>query len=305
MTLSIAYVSARAECHIEWFIDSLRREAESKPNDIEVIFVDFLYASRPHPKCKLPVNFRHVPCKPTIWQGPSRITKGHWWAKSAYLNTAICLAKSDWLACVDDRSVLMPGWLRCIREAQRDNYAVAGSYSKHVNMKVKNGVITHPGTCIGVDPRNPRGTDGEVVQSFGDKWFGCNNAFPIEAMLKIGGYPEDVCDSLGYEDTMMGHLLIRNGIVTKYDPRMKIVEDRTMPESDSLVKRTDFGKSPLDKSHGIEVQLNNSLTAKNSFDIRHQRSIVQAGQPFPPPTASRIDWWDNADIPTKFDALNL
>ncbi len=300
-SLTIIYCSARKEPHFEWFVDSLRHECAGKDSP-DIIFVDFEFGRRGYPACVLPVNARHVPCKPTIWQGEHKITKDDWWAKSAYLNTGACIAKTDWIAFLDDRCVLVPGWLKCVREAMAGNYAVAGSYQKRINMKVEDGYIVENGEVTGHDTRNPKGQLGGVIQTFGDHWFGCNNALPLEWFLEMNGAPEDVCDSLGYEDTIMGNMLIRNGFVTKYDPRMKVIQDRTLPESDSLVKRTDWGSSPNDKSHAIERKISGSKTSLNSFSIRAVRDAVQKGEPFPPPSASHVDWYDNADIPTKFNA---
>jgi len=295
--LTIIYTSARRSPCFDWFLDSLRIEADGKCSDFELIFVDFMFGQRAHPIAPLPDNFRHVPCKPSVWQGQHRLTKDHWWAKSAYLNTGLCLAKGEWVACVDDRSLLRPGFFAAIKEAMKGGYGVAGSYEKRVNMKVEGGRIVDHGTTIGFDPRM-KGYSGKPVMTYGEKFYGCINSMPLEWALKVGGYDES-CDSLGYEDTIFGHTLARNGLIIKFDPRMKIIEDRTLPECESLVKRTDKGISPNDKSHALENRTGGKLTATHDFNIRHVRDMVQRGEPFPIPTTPTHDWYDGKPL-TEF-----
>lgn len=290
-SLTIAYCSAREHPEIEWFLDSLRRECEGKAQDIEVIFVDFLYGKRAHPKCQLPDNFRHVSCKPTVWQGEHRLTRDHWWSKSAYLNTALCLAKGEWFAGIDDRSVLIPGWLARVKEAMRGDYAVAGSYSKRVDMRVEDGIVVEPGTSIGKDPRLECVGMGDPIQTYGEAWFGCNWALPLEWALNLNGVPEQA-NSLGYEDVLFGHMLIRNGLLTKFDSKMAVLQDRTQPYDQSLVKRTDKNDSPNDKSHALEKLYDGVKRSTHCLDIRVVRSIIQEGGQFPPDCTYPVDWYD-------------
>lgn len=233
--------------------------------------------------------------KPTVYQGKYRLTKEDYWAKSNAINTAACLAKGEFIAFVDDRSVILPGWLRRLDEAMRGNYAVAGTYSKRINLKVEHGFIVDAGTVIGSDSRLRRGQDREPIQTYGEAWFGCNNAMPLEWLLNINGADESA-DSLGYEDVLMGHMLIRNGYVTKFDPQMAVVQDRTMPESESSVKRTDKGISPADKSHGLEIKTSGCKRATHHWDLPTVRANVQAGQPFPAADYPTFDWWDNQPL---------
>lgn len=300
MNLTIAYTTARKNPKWEWFFDSLALQVNSDDH-IEVIVCDLLRNERVITE-DYPFLIRHIEPKPTIWQGKHRIVRDQWWAKSNSLNTCICSASYPWFASVDDRSVILPGWLNSIRDAIRGDYAVAGTYQKRTGMEVEKGIVKSPGICVGADSRMVN-AGREPMQTFGDYWFGCNNAAKLECFLEIGGYPEDVCDSLGYEDVIMGHLLIRNGFVTKFDSRMKILEDRTQIDEESLVKRSDFGQSPNDKSHAVETRTGGHKTSLNSFDIRAVRNSVQNGLGFPLPSASHVDWFDSADIPTKFNAL--
>lgn len=288
MDLTIAYVSARKEPRIEWFFDSLRSQV--KQEHPKIIIVDHYRAQ--HCYCiDTSQGNAHVAPKPTVWQGRHRLTKDEWWAKSNALNTAICLCQTDWIAFVDDRSVLMPGWLDRIHDAMNGGYAVCGSYEKHLNLKVENGVIVDPGITDSVDHRRQL----DEPQRTKD-WYGGHGALPLEWCLDVNGFSEDLCDSLGLEDCMFGLTLHNSGFPICYDSRMKIIEDRTQGEIDGALKRTDKGISPNDKSHAIVARFQGQRTSMNSFDIRAMRERVLAGEPFPPPTASHLDWFDGMPI---------
>lgn len=311
-SLTICFTTARKEPRFEWFRDSLFLQIEKMKVSIDVVVIDLFHPniftksinSNPeYANDKTPlgqsfavgesfVRFEGFQPKPTVWQGEHRITKENWWAKSNALNTALCLAKGEWFACVDDRSVLLPGWLNCIKEAMEGDYAVCGSYSKRVNLKVENGVITDPGMVIGVDPRKSR----ELIPTFGADWFGCNNALPLEWALTVGGYSED-CDGMRYEDTVFGNMLARNNFITKFDPRMMVVQDRKMPESEINLRGMDKGSSPDDKSHALMRRVDGKKNPTHDFNLNHVRSLVQAGQPFPHHNnLPSCDWYDGQPI---------
>ena len=131
--------------------------------------------------------------KPTIWQGEHRITKVDWWAKCNSMNTGICLCDTEWIAFVDDRSVLSHGWLQCVQDSMIHNYAVCGSYEKHSNMKVENGEVVDPGELLGQDIRRDFGYPVKTTD-----WYGGSCALPLEWCLRVNGYPEKYCDGLGF-----------------------------------------------------------------------------------------------------------
>lgn len=286
-SLTVAYVTSRLDPRIHWFYDSLTRQVGHYLPSI--IIVDSSHSKEKYPHLQGYVGqVKHVVPKPTIWQGEHCITRENWWAKSNALNTAICLCETEWIAFVDDRSVLMPGWLDCIHAAMNGNYAVCGRYEKRANMRVENGEIVDAGTLLGSDTRTPG------IYPF-DSWYGGHGALPLEWCLDVQGFPE-VCDSLGSEDSMFGVLLRNNGFPVRYNSAMRIIEDRTPGEIDGALKRADKGVSPNDKSHKIVEIFRDKLTSQNSFDIRNLRDRVLAGEPFPPPSASHLDWYDGQPI---------
>jgi hypothetical protein len=302
VNLTIAYVTARRDPCLYWFVESLQMQMRPY-DDVWIVVIDFLYGQRgslsedegswligPKGSCSI----EHYPCKPTVWQGPHRLTPDHWWAKSAYLNTAACLCETEWLATVDDRCVVEPGYLDAIRRAMDGGYAVAGKYEKRFGMTVVDGVIAEPGTVVGTDPRYSGQT--EPVPATGGWFFGANVALPVEWAFEVNGWDES-CDSLGLEDCIFGTMLESQGRPIRYDPSMAIIEDRTPSACDPpLARRTDKGVSPDDKSHGLLRRTSGKKQATHDIDLRALRELVRKGEPFPIPTTPTHDWWDGQPL---------
>lgn len=299
MALSIAYITCRRDPHIRWFIDSLRRQTVQMCKDIRIIVVDF-FADMGRIEEKLLLsdlgtNWVWTAPKPCVWQGPHRLTKQDWFAASNARNTALCLAPDGWLVYVDDISVLMPGWLNAVQEAIAGNYIALGAYKKVRDLRVEKGEVIsffeHP---AGVDSRWNFGKDNEAVPATGGMMFGCSVAMPVEALLTINGWPEDLCDGCGSEDYCCGLALQNNGYQFKYDRRMLTLESEELHHVEPAFRREDYGVSPNDKSHGI---LNIAMSSKNfpnSFGeggIRALRERVLKGEPFPVPGVPDREWY--------------
>ena len=120
--LTIAYMTHRKEPLIGWFFDSLDNELGGQYEGVKVVVVDF-YAQPCDGWTEEDVEKRkakfvelsktdvlHVPPKPSVWQGPHRLTKVNYFAASSARNTAICLAEDGYVVFMDDLSVIMPGW---------------------------------------------------------------------------------------------------------------------------------------------------------------------------------------------------
>lgn len=311
-SLTIVYVTSRPEPKIEWFMDSLHRQM--MPNEtVNLTFVSFFDLSaredifskvtpRPDGINKLS-NIRIVKPKPTIWQGEFKITKDEHWAASNARNTGICLCKTEWIAFLDDRCVLMPTWLQAIREAMDKNYAVFGSYEKRVGMTVENGAIIHGGTIIGKDNREGYAhihSPNQPMPCGGEWCYGCTLALPLEWALQVNGF-EELCDGLSMEDVIFGLMLQRNDFPLRYDSKMMMIEDRSPEFIGATFRRTSkerFPNDKQDKGHKALEIFGRAKHSKHEWNLREIRNSVLSGGEFeiPDPNKNHVDWFDGQPI---------
>ncbi len=305
--LTIAYMSNRIDCKIQWFWESLHRELSGNYENIKIVVIDF-WADGSFERMgqimrNAPVscNVVHTSPKPTVWQGKHRLTKEDYFAASNARNTAICLAPDGWIAFVDDLSVLLPGWFDAIKRAMENNYIVLGAYKKVKGLEVVNGnpekYTEFPG---GIDSRLSK-VSGQGPHSCDGGWmFGCSLAAPVDAFLKINGFDE-ACDGLGAEDYIAGIMLEKQGYKLMYDPRMMTFESDELHFVEKPFKRTDKGVSPNDKSHAIlnMVRDGGRHVAPNFFPeggIAALRQKILAGGEFPTSQIPFHDWFDGQPI---------
>jgi hypothetical protein len=253
--LTIAHMTGRKDPKSDWFLFSLAAQLQDdpEPSGITVVFVD-LYS--PHAvwdsvEVQKILGVHRVIIaqpKPCVYQGAHRLTKEDWFAACNARNTALCLAQDGHIAYADDLSVLMPGWLAAVREAT----------------KVPN-TITQP--CAG-------------------NWmFGCSLVAPVQAFLDINGWPEALCDGLGMEDVIAGIMLAKKGYQFRYDRRMLTYESEELHAQLPVMKRSDYGISPNDKSHAVLAMAQNGTGWHPNYfgegGIAGLRQRVLAGEPFP------------------------
>lgn len=302
MNLTIVYITARARPCFNWFADSLTRQIR-RDDDIRVIVVD-LYASAPDrasdllacvfDRAKFSLSLNEP--KPTPWQGRHRQTKENWWAAANARNTGILLCQTEWISFIDDRCVLLPGYLDGIRAAVKENYAVFGSYEKRHSMTVEAGVIKHGGIITGSDMRRAFCEERGVkppMPAPGEWSFGCSITLPLEWTLQINGFDE-LCDGLSMEDVIFGLMLQNNGFKLMFDWRMVMVEDRTPEVHEHKMRREDKGKSPLDKSHAALDRLKGLKISTNPWSLRELRGKKREEWPLPEPEIK--DWYDGQPI---------
>lgn len=294
MNLTISYITSRKQPKFEWFYHSLITQIKDG-DEIRVVIVS-LYPLLIFDSNQIIVS--SVAPKPTVWQGEHRLTQSDHWAASNSRNTGICLCKTDWIAFCDDRCVLTSTWLQSVRDAMAGNYCVLGSYEKRINMKVENGVIIEPGEVTGKDCREPV-AEGRIVKAPGQWLFGCTFALPLEWALKVNGQ-EELCDGLSMEDVIFGNHLENAGYTLKYDPRMKIIEDRTPSELGEAMKRTSKEKHPndtTDKGHEALRRFGKLKRASHHWNLREIRERVLRGEPFPHHNGQpERDWFDQTLI---------
>jgi glycosyltransferase involved in cell wall biosynthesis len=284
----------------DWFVESLEKavaESKIKWSSLRVIVVDSFRRNRPA-FVTVPTNAIHVLPKATVWQGEGRLTKQDWWATANARNTALCLCETEWIAFLDDRSVIQPGWFQPILDAQKGEYIVAGSYEKRREMTFHGGFIQHSGIITGEDGRAKYQKDEGLPNPTpcgGDWLFGCNFALPLEWALEVNGVDE-TCDGLSMEDVIFGNHLKNAGKPIKFDSRMKIVEDRTPGKTGPTMVRRDKGVSPNDKSHALLKKLGDLKRAQHGFDIRKVRDQARKGFGFPKPWGPKVDWYDQEPL---------
>lgn len=287
--LNIAYITVRKDPKIEWFIDSLNRQAlEAGLKELFVTVISPHLAAVVGPPG--PLEIKCYAPKPSVWQGPTRLTKEDWFAASNSRNTALIVARDGYLAYVDDLSVLMPGWLRAVLEHRKENRFAFGAYMKSNKVVVENGLVkSHE--LYRRDNRLPQVT-ADVTPCSGRWLYGCSLCGPVEWFLEVGGWPE-FCDGLGFEDCIMGHALENRGYPLVYDRRMMTIESEEDHHREPAYKRSDYGVSPNDKSHaalGIGMQ---SRYFENYYagGIRKMREEHFAGLPFPDVKNPRHCWF--------------
>lgn len=321
MTLNIAWLTSRKDCCFEWFAESLKRETGGDFSGIKVIVVDFWSQVMPHLNwTQDDVNKRayvfhshipalHTPPKPTPHQGPYRLTKNDYFAAANARNTALCYANEGWIAYADDLSVLMPGWLSAVREAMRENRITCGAFRKVKKMKVAVGKLVdfedHPS---GWDSRWKYGDDTKAVEAAPNWLFGCSLVAPVEAFMKINGWPE-MSDStgIGMEDCHTGIALGNNGYKLWYDRRMLTYESEEHHHNQFTMLRVDkrgksilpIGDHPNEKGHFLVNNLKKAKRFTNYFEeggIAALRQKILSGKPFPNVVLPDSDWFDGTKL---------
>lgn len=308
--LNIAYITNRLDPKIEWFFDSLHVECAGDYEDIRLIVVDF-FADKPGRLREIlgkayVAPLVHVPPKPTVWQGRYRRTSKDYFAAANARNTALLLAQDGHIAYVDDLSVLVPGWMNCVRDAVAHDRVTFGCYNKVNKLHVSRGhIISYEAHDEGRDPRVTAlaslGKSG--LQPCAGQWlFGCSLVAPVEAFLDINGWDED-CDSMGAEDYAAGIMLDKAGYACHINTDMQTIEDEALhwlpgvdfPRPDKLnVRGFKDGSAAY-----LHMLLNGRNTAPNYFGvdgIRPVRAAVLAGAPLPVCRIPEHDWRDGQPL---------
>lgn len=305
--LNIAYVTARRKPRIVWWLYSLYLQWDKK-TPLKLIVVDYHHDTHMEyevfakPFTDLGVKFIHVNPAPTVWQGSHRLTQRDYWAAANQRNTAICYADDGYIAFCDDLSVLMPGWLNAVLEAQRDGYIACGAYKKVRELRVENGVPEgYVEFQSGIDHRIALVSGNDPVPCTGG-WFYGYSASPVESLLSINGFDSDACDSIGGEDYVAGWMLEHAGYKLKYCKRMLALESEEAHGEEPSMLRLDKGVSPNDASHAIlkMVESGQRRRAPNQMfgegGIRALRELVRSGKPFPIPSGPTHHFFDNQPL---------
>lgn len=306
-SLTICVITGRDHPREDWLFHSLQSQLLREEWVHRFIIVDAgvwaedSYLTEPHWPCLVQIVSRP---KPTIWQGEHRVTREDWWAASNARNTGLALADTEWIWFLDDRLVLGEHCVQSLREAMEANYAVFGSYEKRHGMRVENGVIVEPGVVTGEDDRmgvlRAIGHPLDQPRAFGPEWgagwgYGCCVALPVRWALQVGGF-EQAMDGHGFEDVIFGMMLGNSGLPLRYDPRMRVIEDRTPDKCGKVYRKEDKGVSPHDKSHRSLELFGKAFQTSNRAQLLQSRAAVLRGEPWPVLLDPLTDWWDGERI---------
>lgn len=318
MTLTVAFITAREDPCFDWFCDSLHRELEQLKGFIktghrpyrgltlpEILFVDLELDYRPEARrseLKKIVDgrfeYRHVPPKPSSWQGTHRLTKTDYFCASSARNTAFIHTATDYIACVDDLCILMPGFLLRVLMACLPRSVVAGAYFNVDDMVVDNGELVD-WTQFEADSRwdLPR-TEHSLVIS-GGGLYGTSFLVPMSMVEKVNGFDE-YCDGVGAEDYELGIRLERAGCTIYYDSNMLSLYSRQHPaKSRAMNRRRKMHTTGEWTDHYMLNRLVEDTTRYlplgNWCNIKEQRRRVKAGLPIEHPLPDR-DWVDGQPL---------
>ncbi len=285
LSATVVFTTGRREPRLDWLIDAV--EAQSIPgDDLQLVVIDGA-GRRPSEIGFRPTGaISDLVCsapKPTIWQGPQRVTDRDWWAASSARNTGIALASRDYVVFVDDRMKLGDGCLARVRAgALRRDSVLCGSYDYHDDPRVA------------VDHRRVRRPTGR--RDCGGGWlYSGLFSLPFAWLLEVNGF-EEGCDGVGMEDVILGHMLSRCGHRLDFDALMRGIKER--PQSGDHHHRL----WTYDKSQGRRDSKTRAALARfgcrkrTEFtpDLRAIRSSLARGGSFPDVDASveHRDWYD-------------
>lgn len=253
-------------------------------------------------------NIRHLPPKPTVWQGPFRLTKKDWFAASNARNTALIAADGDYFVGVDDLSVLVPGWFDQVKHAATGGYCVCGAYKKVKNLLVNSGHIdafTH--YPEGVDSRWNRGSDTGIVPASGSWLFGCSFGIPLHLAIYINGFDE-ICDGQSAEDYDFGIRAERAGGQFFYNRNMLTLESEERHHIEPSFARDSKLVTPDRLPEGYKgnpmsdhvllhsVARSSRTRSLGTLDIKNARADFKAFGGFSTSAEPTTDWRDGTPI---------
>jgi hypothetical protein len=298
----------RREPMVQWFFDSLHRECMGNYTGIKIVVVDFL-ADEPGRRdafAKLAhCDITHIAPMPSVYQGKHRLTKVDYFAAANARNSAVCHAPDGYIVFADDLSVLMPGWLPCVRRAMDKAYVVCGTYKKVLSLVVENGsAVYYREHVAGNDSRARLGSMDGPVNLPGGAVYGCSVGMPIDAILDVNGFDTD-CDLLGMgsEDSICGLMLEQRGWTIMFDARMQTLESEERHHWQPSLKRVIEKKDgdPLDASWAMlnPVVAGKRTRAPNYFGeegLAGLRQRILKGEPFPIMTIPENNWYSGKPL---------
>jgi hypothetical protein len=302
MNLTIAFITAREEPHLDWLIETLEPQMRSD-DQISLIIVDALGRTTAGLDLDAPnalASIHVVMPKPNVWQGPHRIAPRDYFANANARNTAIIHCQSAYIAFLDDRVRLGNTWLGVVREAAKRSAIVCGPYDKIEDGPVDTNNVSRavaPGvTRRSIDSRSERAPHG-LARCPGGWLFGGNFAAPLISLMVVNGC-EEGCDPTGQEDCVLGLMLANTGRQIDFRADMAVLQDRTGDVHVPAFPRLDKGISPRDRSHATIDRFGKLTRTELTPELYVLRELVREQKPLPvpDPACDHRDWYDNMPI---------
>jgi GT2 family glycosyltransferase len=284
LRLTICYLTGRLEPRIEWAVEAIRRQRRKK-DVIELLVVDTHGRSS---KALVPDatgvdRVVVVAPKPNLWQGKHRVASRDLWAKSQSANTALCLAKHDYVAFLDDRCVLGDRWLATVRAAADERESVlAGAYERVLEADRKE-----------LDHRLELSPEGKV--NCGGTWlYGCTFALPLAWALKVNGFEEGM-DGLAQEDCVFGFQLENAGYRIDFEPALFVTLHREAEMGHA------YARSDGEKFEAALKRFRGRKRTEFTPNLKRLRKAVRSGEsfPVPDPREEPRDWYDGSALGTR------
>lgn len=317
--LSVALCTARRQPQFQWAADSFARALEHSLFPVELLVVDMMLwgdtADRRRAELAQAVAGRfpytHVPPKPSPWQGPWRKTLGDYFAISSARNTALALARGEYVCYFDDCIALDEKYLLHMSHAAARGLALAGTFKGWNTAKVVDGRVIE-GALHDAGNDN-RGTN--LISAPGGWFYALCCGAPLDAFLAINGFDERFDGAGGGEDCSAGVCIQRAGYKVVYDPGClvhQILEThRPCCEDDStgqtvyrkqkeLILKAD-GKPHYANEILVEALAEDQQRARslgNEFELRELRAkVLREGYgAFPTTFALDTDWRDGQKL---------
>ena len=239
--------------------------------------------------------YRHIPPKPSVWQGPTRFTSKDYWDACGARNTAIIYALGTQVVFIDDCMEVPEDFFFHHFAGVLGNHAVAGGYTVHGE-----GGNDHRLSCV---------TEPQFVA--GGWTFGMNVSFPMHFVYKVNGYDELYSGAGGVEDCEIGIRLERAGCKLLFNPDCVVIEhygshDHADWGREEVVEGKVVPKGPKEKMladgkmhyaneyliHKLCAETERYLPLGNRFSLYELRKLALEGKPMPIPTWPTRDWRD-------------
>ena len=234
--LTFITCTKRQDPKFEWLFESLANSwAHAGKPSAEWLIVDGCLWDDPERSAKisdLALTFSvpsvvHLTPKPTVWQGPARLTKQDYWALNNARNTGIIHASGDHLVLFDDCMVVDCNFVARHAAAEARKIALCGSFKSYTTATVVKGNIEqgdlHP---IGTDSR------GTTMQRGYGSWaWGLNFSVPLVYAVMANGYDEMYDGQAGSDDCDFGVRLERLRCPLVFDPSCLVYQVLTTHEA--------------------------------------------------------------------------